>query len=93
MESGLSEVWVTYTTKFSELKGLGTQFRHITKPIISCFSSDSDLKMVEKFFKENPYPEAKKEIAQGLEQIRNRARWMGMDAQTFLHLFENDENF
>ncbi|MBI2329873.1 hypothetical protein HYU94_00585, partial [Candidatus Daviesbacteria bacterium] len=43
------------------------------------FCKKSDAKDIEKFVKKNPVPEAKRTIAQALEQIYSNAEWLKRD--------------
>ena len=58
-------IWETYQEKFEELKTrfrASAYLRHMTQPIIAGLH---DANRVEQFFKQNPFPGAKKEISQG----------------------------
>ncbi len=52
------------------------------------FTKVSDALDLERFVKKNPAPEAKRTIAQVLEQVYSNAQWLARDRKNMLHFFK-----
>ncbi|MBI2314568.1 M1 family metallopeptidase [Candidatus Daviesbacteria bacterium] len=52
------------------------------------FTKVSDALDLERFIKKNPAPEAKRTIAQVLEQVYSNAQWLARDRKNMLHFFK-----
>lgn len=57
-------------------------------PPMSGFNKIEDAKDIEKFIAKNPVPEAKRTLAQALEQIYSNAEWLARDRRNMLNFFK-----